>query len=187
MSNSQSPDVRSTWMVTFGDLLTLLLCFFVAAISFSPPTVGPVHKKRDANQLDSGRNRIGTESLHAYDRSGTALAASLAGERVSTVRQWPGRTIRLLRTAELTAGGRVRGATVRQVLIMVHKVGGARIFIESCDSERSPSGVQLTNSLMRQFSGRRVGRGKILGRSLGKNCSELGMGIERDIVARISV
>ncbi|MBN8548945.1 MAG: hypothetical protein J0M12_06495 [Deltaproteobacteria bacterium] len=44
-SEASGRSIHSNWMLSFGDLLTLLLCFFLSIISFSP--LNPAHKSSE--------------------------------------------------------------------------------------------------------------------------------------------
>lgn len=67
--------LHSSWMLSFGDLLTLLLCFFLCALSFSP--LNP-HRGNEAISKQNQQLADSTASTSvvpvALERAGTALA-----------------------------------------------------------------------------------------------------------------
>lgn len=64
--SSEQP-IQFKWMVTFGDLLTLLLCFFLTIVSFSP--------------LNSNNDRPQTQmAVEKQDASGTTIASTSSEE-----------------------------------------------------------------------------------------------------------
>jgi flagellar motor protein MotB len=74
------------WLLTFGDLLTLLLCFFIAIVSFSPLNNSP-KRKEFLNKSGSYVDQNGVhENKTISDSTGTTLADNALKERHGDVR-----------------------------------------------------------------------------------------------------
>jgi flagellar motor protein MotB len=59
------------WMVTFGDLLTLLLCFFITCITLGPLGRQQRHETTPQNNSNNAAQSSGRDDLHA---AGTSIA-----------------------------------------------------------------------------------------------------------------
>src|SRR5690606_22976012 len=81
-SRSTEAELHSSWMLSFGDLLTLLLCFFLCILSFSP-----LNPHRPSEDIDKHNQIVALSAAELQGggsvpgQTGTALAELQAEAR----------------------------------------------------------------------------------------------------------
>ncbi|NMC62767.1 MAG: hypothetical protein GYA55_06305 [SAR324 cluster bacterium] len=74
--------VQNIWLITFGDLLTLLLCFFIALITLSG---AGYHSFREAIEDSSGENRGlgGNDAMSLFQERSKSIGTLIAKKDLS--------------------------------------------------------------------------------------------------------
>jgi hypothetical protein len=143
------------WMVTFGDLLTLLLCFFCAVITLNANNIKDLNTSLNTSQRPRG--------------DGTVIAAN-------TQRQW-------FYFSEVPSSVEIKGALLKhqQEHPTLKNAEIADIYVEVCSgSVGEPNQDGWSQSIERALAIKRqllddfgLADGRIALRSLGRLCSEI--------------
>jgi hypothetical protein len=189
------------WLVSLGDLLTLLLCFFLAVVSMSPLNPAVEREMKAAqNQSDMvsdaplpAEGPVQMPDKAAMSAAGTPLAKSiheseLAGPAVNvefTASDFPGREFTLMSDAVLKLK--------REIDANVYPV--REVLIESCGGEstagRQASGwnesVRRAFILRGQLIDSRIADSIIKVRLVGGNCKVLNSDGKGEVSARVKL
>ncbi len=175
--------VNSYWLMTFGDLLTLLLCFFVAIVSLSRH-----QQDADAEEMAKEKKEQLVESIDEVARltagasHGAEIALDIDNRNLTEVflEQGdvdPGKQ-------RLTDSGKV--VLERAVDLLSYPV--KEVVIETCSRQAEANAwhesVSMSLGIQRQIHDMKVGTPAYRVKSVGPHCTSLGL-TEKTQVSRI--
>ena len=182
--------VQNIWLITFGDLLTLLLCFFIAIITLSSSG------KRSFTEAEASPPGTLAPDASAAKPTGIIVAQQSTEARPQlTVAKLGNET-----TIELLFNEQERhdaGQFLREALspyIDTQKLKSAGGDVEACsgaasggDEAAAMQSVALALQVRSQIIDLLPGAGALRLRGLGKSCEALGPGIKGEIPGRDAV
>lgn len=164
------------WLISFGDLLTLLLCFFLSIVSFGPLNPNVELPKSD---LTTRTNSSALPAEQKITRPGTRFALKTHG-RFAAARHFGELKLQIAEEEYTDLGGRLYEAA-QQRLIKAVKSDSYRVVaaeVSSCSalsSERSGwfQSVSRALEMRRQLVDAGISAQAVKVRVLGSNCSGL--------------
>ena len=183
LAHLQRRQRRTPWVVSFGDLLTLLLCFFLTMVSFGP--LGSGHKEQ-ANKglepMDPAFPAPGRRSAAAA-APGIVLAKSLnVAPRTESVRQFANRSFIFAET-DFDVEPELPDSRKREVMFEEIKTLSAKVVqvdVETCGGKADESGDaaweiagKRSLALGREIANFGVNPAQVRLRVLGQHCELL--------------
>ena len=177
------------WFVTFGDLLTLLLCFFVVTVAQAPQAASVVSAKDDAFQGVAAPLESASAPTSADSQPGTPLAKNTFHESAAhipvTVQE------RSLRELVLVKGEFLPTGAIPAKLLKEQRVGEASsIEVELCGEPTGGSGwgemQEQARAIARQLSDT-APRAALRVRMIGAHCRLIAVPPYQEVRARIRV
>lgn len=181
-SPAVSPGATSRWEMTFGDLLTLLLCFFVWLIPFS---VQHATEKRHSNQDISEENIVPRNSEGEIAAHGTPFAPSAMRDNQVEVRF----AAQDFAENDFSLAPEMKGHLKKQLLSGDYELNS--VLVESCagaeNSEPWFDSMQRGLMVRGQLIDAGFRPGALRLRLLGPHCSALRRAGEQETVVLVRV
>lgn len=171
MRTSLSTPIRpesSNWLISFGDLLTLLVCFFMTGVSF-----GPLNPN---NSIAKSTTSTSNQNSQVQSDSGITLAPTAPKDGQAN-------SVQALFTAgdfDPTSGQLSDQA--RQKFEAVLNEQGSKVEIESCSSHSTNASIALARSYEQSL--RRAADGAVTRSIAHANCDSLRQ-FGSEIIARV--
>ncbi|MDC0359073.1 hypothetical protein OAO01_09675, partial [Oligoflexia bacterium] len=170
---------NSRWLTTFGDLLTLLLCFFLCVITFSPPTTQQETPLHNTSSRNLTRNQPEAVEPKPDQPAGTLIAPLMS--------EFKALEIRFTEADYIEGTTRLSGSALARLRNEINSDGyrAMEMLIAACAPDHSAGSAQSWFSstgrvfnLRGQLLDARMDTTGLQLQVLGAQCAGLGAGLE---------